>query len=480
MDLNSSFFLVRSEAILSFAALALLLLAAWRAEAGRLVSILSVAVLVGAGAYAAHFLYAGTQSMAFGGLYSNDAFANFAKILIYFAAAVALVISPPFLEKVGAMRAEYPVLIVLSCVGMGLMASAADLITLYIGLELLSLSSYVLASFARADGRSAEAGLKYFVLGALASGILLFGASLIYGFAGSTSFTAISTALEGDISLGLIFGIVFILSGLAFKMSAAPFHMWTPDVYEGAPTPVTAYFASAPKVAATVLMIRVVTEAFGTQIMVWQQIVIVVALMSIIIGAVGAIGQQNLKRLLAYSSINNVGFILIGLAAGTEQGIAAMLVYLVIYVSMTLGSFIVLLQLRGRDSDYKENLADIAGLSKTRPALAATFAIFMFSLAGIPPLFGFWGKLVVFNAAVAAGLLPLAVIGIAASVIGAFYYLKVVKVMYFDEPVDVVAEVNDKGLAWTGGILAAVNSPLGYFAIPVLGVVTAQAAKALF
>ncbi len=480
MDLNTSLFLVRSEAILSFSALALLLLAAWRAEAGRLVSILSVAVLVAAGAYAGHFLFAGTQSLAFSGLYSNDAFANFSKILIYFAAAMSLIIAPPFLEKAAAMRAEYPVLIVLSCVGMGLMVSAADLITLYIGLELLSLSSYVLASFARTDGRSAEAGLKYFVLGALASGILLFGASLIYGFAGSTSFAAISTALDGDISLGLTFGIVFILSGLAFKMSAAPFHMWTPDVYEGAPTPVTGYFASAPKVAATVLMIRVVTEAFGTQVMVWQQIVIVVALMSIIIGAVGAIGQQNLKRLLAYSSINNVGFILIGLAAGTEQGIAAMLVYLVIYVAMTLGSFIVLLQLKGRDGDYKESLGDIAGLSKTRPALAATFAIFMFSLAGIPPLFGFWGKLVVFDAAVAAGLFPLAVIGIAASVIGAFYYLKVVKVMYFDDAVDIIAETDDKTLVWTGGLMALVNSPVGYFSIPVLGLLSAQAAKALF
>jgi NADH-quinone oxidoreductase subunit N len=278
----------------------------------------------------------------------------------------------------------------------------------------------------------------------------------------------------------MIFGIVFVLSGLAFKISAAPFHMWTPDVYEGAPTPVTAFFASAPKVAASALLIRIVIEAFGNEAMVWQQIVIVVALMSIIIGAVGAIGQQNLKRLLAYSSINNIGFILIGLAAGTEQGVAGMLVYLAIYVAMTLGSFIVLMQLKAHDGSYRETFGDIAGLSKTRPALAAVFAIFMFSLAGIPPLFGFWGKLVVFQAAVAANLLPLAVVGIAASVIGAFYYLKVVKVMYFDEPADVIAPSDDAVLSWTGGIMAAAVSPLGYLAIPILAALSAQAARALF
>jgi NADH-quinone oxidoreductase subunit N len=480
MDLNASLYLVRPEAILSFSALALLLLAAWRSGAGRLVSILSVAALVGAGAYVVHFLCAETNAPAFDGLFGNDAFGNFSKILIYVAAAISLMIAPRFLEKAGAMRAEYPVLILLAVTGMSIMVSATDLITLYIGLELNSLAAYVLASFVRSDGRSAEAGLKYFVLGALASGILLFGMSLLYGFTGSTSFAAIGTALNGDIGLGMIFGIVFVLSGLAFKISAAPFHMWTPDVYEGAPTPVTAFFASAPKVAASALTIRVVIEAFGNEAIVWQQIIIVIALMSIIIGAVGAIGQQNLKRLMAYSSINNVGFILIGLAAGTEQGVAAMLVYLAIYVAMTLGGFVCLMQLQDKDGGYRETFADIAGLSKTRPALAAAFAIFMFSLAGIPPLFGFWGKLVVFNAAVAAGLLPLAVIGIAASVIGAFYYLKVVKVMYFDEPADVIVAGDDKVLAWTGGILAVVNSPLGYFTIPVLGVVTAQAAKALF
>ena len=480
MDLNASLGLTASELVLSFSSLLLLLIAAWRADAGRLVSILSVAALVGAGAYAACFLCMGTDASAFGGLYSNDAFSNFAKILVYFAAAISLMIAPRYLDRVGAMRAEYPVLILLACVGMGIMVSATDLLTLYIGLELNSLAAYVLASFARTDGRSAEAGLKYFVLGALASGILLYGMSLLYGFTGSTGFTAIGGALKGEISLGLIFGIVFVLSGLAFKISAAPFHMWTPDVYEGAPTPVTAFFASAPKVAATALLIRITVEAFGTQVAVWQQIIMVVALMSIIIGAVGAIGQQNLKRLLAYSSINNIGFILIGLAAGTAQGVAAMFVYLAIYVAMTLGSFICIMQLKGRDGDLKEGLSDVAGLSKTNPGLAAALAIFMFSLAGIPPLFGFWGKLVVFNAAVAAGLLPLAVIGIAASVIGAFYYLKVVKLMYFDEPADAIVDAEAPELKWTGAVLAAAVSPLGYLSIPLLGAFASQAAKALF
>ena len=480
MDLSTSLALVRPELILSFSSLVLLLIAAWRTESGRLVSVLAVAALVGAGAYATHYFCAGISADAFDGLYRTDAFGSFAKVLIYFAAAVALVIAPSSLEKSGAMRAEYPVLIVLAAVGMGVMVSATDLITLYIGLELNSLAAYVLASFARNDERSAEAGLKYFVLGALASGILLFGMSLLYGFTGSTGFDAIGKAMAGDISMGKLLGLIFVLSGLAFKISAAPFHMWTPDVYEGAPTPITAFFASAPKVAASALLIRVTIEAFGNQIAAWQQIIIVISLMSIIIGAVGALGQQNLKRLLAYSSINNVGFLLIGLAAGTESGIAGMLTYLVIYVLMTLGGFICLMQLKGSDGAIKEGIAEIAGLSQTQPMLAAAFAVFMFSLAGIPPLFGFWGKLVVFNAAVAAGLLPLAVLGIVASVIGAFYYLKVIKVMYFDEPTGEIVAGDDKVLPYVGGAMALAVSPLGYFAIPVLSVITAQAAKVLF
>jgi NADH-quinone oxidoreductase subunit N len=483
MSLDISLFFARPEAVLSSAGLALLLLAAWRPNLGRLISALAVLALAVAGAYVLEFLTNSVYAKGadgFDGLYRMDAFGSYAKLLIYFAAAISLVIAPRFLEKVCAMRAEYPILILFAVVGMGLMVSAADLLTLYIGLELNSLAAYVLASFVRNDERSAEAGLKYFVLGALASGILLFGMSLLYGFTGSTNFDAIGNALQGEIGMGALLGVIFVLSGLAFKISAAPFHMWTPDVYEGAPTPVTAFFASAPKVAATALMVRVVITAFGNQITAWQQIIIVVALMSIIIGAVGAIGQQNLKRLLAYSSINNIGFILIGLAAGTEAGVAATLVYLAIYVAMTLGSFICIMQLHYRDGVLREGIADVSGLSKTQPILAMALAIFMFSLAGIPPLFGFWGKLVVFNAAVAAGLLPLAVLGIAASVIGAFYYLKIVKLMYFDEPRDIVIGSDSAELRWIGIILAIVVSPLGYFLIPVLGKVTAQAAKALF
>lgn len=483
MNLASSFYFTMPEIILSLAAMAFLLVAAWREDSGRLLSILSVAALVGASAWTVHLMVNPSFSLggdAFNGLYRMDAFGNLAKLLIFGAAAISLIIAPRFLSDINAMRAEYPVLILLAVTGMSIMVSANDLITLYMGLELNSLAAYVLASFARNDMRSAEAGLKYFVLGALASGILLFGMSLLYGFTGSTDFTAIGLALSGEMSMGALFGVIFVLSGLAFKISAAPFHMWTPDVYEGAPTPVSAFFASAPKVAATALLVRVTITAFGDQTFVWQQIVAVIAIMSIIIGAVGAIGQSNLKRLLAYSSINNIGFLLIGLAAATAAGVSAMLVYLMIYVAMTLGGFICLMQLKNRDGTIRETLSDISGLSSTRPLLAAAIAIFMFSLAGIPPLFGFWGKLVVFNAAVAADLVPLAVIGIAASVIGAFYYLKVVKVMYFDDAQDIIISSGGKSLAWTGGILALLVSPAGYLLIPVITPIADQAAKALF
>lgn len=483
MDMHSSLYFAAPEIILSISGLLLLMVAAWSKDSGRLISILSVAALVGAGVWTANLMCSDAFKLGgdgFSGLYRMDAFGNLAKIFIYFAAAFALIIAPRYLERLGAMRAEYPVLILYSVVGMGLMVSANDLLTLYIGLELSSLAAYVLASFIRNDDRSAEAGLKYFVLGALASGILLYGMSLIYGFTGTTSFDGIGTALSGEMGMGAMFGLVFMLSGFAFKISAAPFHMWTPDVYEGAPTPVTAFFASAPKVAATVLLARVAITAFGEQLFAWQQIIIIVALMSIIIGAVGAIGQNNLKRLLAYSSINNIGFILIGLAAGTEQGISAMLVYLAIYVAMTLGSFICVMQLRDKNGAQREALADVAGLSKTRPLLAMVFAFMMFSLAGIPPLFGFYGKLAVFNSAVAAGLFPLAILGVIGSVIGAFYYLKVVKVMYFDEAADVIIAEDEKSLIWSGGLMALLVSPLGYLLIDPLEQLTNKAAAALF
>ena len=378
------------------------------------------------------------------------------------------------------MRAEYPVLVLFATLGMGLMVSATNLLTLYIGLELNSLAAYVLAAFLRNDSRSAEAGLKYFVLGALASGILLFGMSLVYGFTGTTSFVGIHAVLADGLSTGALFGITFMLAGLAFKISAVPFHMWTPDVYEGSPTPVTTFFATAPKVAALALTMRVALSAFGPQAAAWQQIVIFAALASIIVGALGAIGQTNIKRLLAYSSINNVGFMLIGLGAATPAGASAMLVYLAIYVAMSLGGFVAVLMLKDAEGNPVENLADIAGLSRHRKVLALCLAMVMFSLAGIPPLFGFWGKFVVFQAAVAAGMVPLAAFGIAASVIGAFYYLKVVKVMYFDEPTGIAVGKSDWAHQAILALCALAISPAGYLATKWLGALADTAAAALF
>lgn len=486
MDYASQLAMTLPEVILAVGSIVLMLVAAWGGPAStKAVSGAAVAVL--AGALIALVGPATSGGDAFGGLYRADGFAGFAKVLIFLAAAVAIVMAPDFFARTAGdnLRPEYPVLILLSAAGMGMMVSAADLLTLYVGLELQSLSGYVLASFMRQDGRSAEAGLKYFVLGALASGILLYGISLVYGFTGSTMFDEIAgayaaTSLTGDAkSYGLLFGLVFVFAGLAFKMSAVPFHMWTPDVYEGAPTPVTAFFASAPKVAAVALGVRVAVEAMGPAEGQWRQIVIFAALASILFGAVAAIGQQNIKRLLAYSSINNVGFALIGLAAGTPEGVASVLNYMAIYVAMTLGSFLVVLQMRDHEGQPVETIASLSGLSRTRPALAAALAIFMFSLAGIPPLFGFYAKFEVFYAAVQAGLFPLAVFGIAFSVIGAYYYLRVIKTMYFDEP---VAEFG-RGDALEGGLIAiaaVIVSPLGYLAIPLLSGWTLAAAQALF
>ena len=481
MDYLANLAMTLPELILSLGAIALMLVAAWGGQQStRLISIASVFVLAGAGI--ALVGPAGNGGPAFDGLYRADAFAAFAKVLIYIAAAIAIVMAPDFFRRTTGddLRPEYPVLILLSAAGMGIMVSAADMLTLYVGLELQSLAAYVLASFMRRDNRSAEAGLKYFVLGALASGILLYGISLVYGFSGTTMFDGIATAYAGPKSLGLLFGLVFVFAGLAFKISAVPFHMWTPDVYEGAPTPVTAFFASAPKVAAMALSVRVAVEAMGPASGDWRQIVIFASLASIIFGAVAAIGQTNVKRLLAYSSINNVGFALIGLAAGTKEGVASVLMYLTIYVAMTLGSFLVVLQMRGDDDQPVETIASLAGMSRTRPGLAAALAIFMFSLAGIPPLFGFYAKFAVFHAAVAAGLFPLAVVGIAASVIGAYYYLRVVKTMYFDDPAPAFPPVENRVEGGLIAIAAVFISPFGYLAIPLLGGWTMAAARSLF
>lgn len=487
MSYSLNLLMVLPELVLTLGAIALMLVAAWGGtNATRGISIAAVFVL--AGAMVALAGPATTGGLAFGGLYRADAFAGFAKVLIYLATAVAIIMAPRFFARSPGedLRPEYPILMLLSSVGMGMMVSAGDLLTLYVGLELQSLSAYVLASFMRRDGRSAEAGLKYFVLGALASGILLYGISLVYGFSGSTDFAQIAAAYGRDAamgtrSLGLMFGLVFVFAGLAFKMSAVPFHMWTPDVYEGAPTPVTAFFASAPKVAAMALAVRVAVEAMGSAAQQWQQIVTFAALASIILGAVAAIGQTNIKRLLAYSSINNVGFALIGLAAGTAQGVAAVLTYLTIYVIMTLGAFLIVIRMRDENGNPLESIASLSGLSRTRPALAWAMAFFMFSVAGIPPLLGFYAKFAVFNAAVAAGLFPLAVIGVVASVIGAYYYLRIIKTMFFDEPAGAWANAEmepvESGLI---ALSALFVSPVGYLAIPLLGAWSLAAARALF
>ena len=481
MSTSANLILTLPEVVLSLGSLALMLVSAWGGQAStRAVSWTAVAVLAGAGiALIGPASYGG---LAFGGLYRADAFAAFAKVLIYITTAVSIIIAPNFFQKSAGedLRPEYPVLMLLAAAGMGMMVSAGDMLTLYVGLELQSLASYVLASFMRRDGRSAEAGLKYFVLGALASGILLYGISLVYGFSGTTLFSGIADAYAGTHSMGLLFGLVFVFAGLAFKIAAVPFHMWTPDVYEGAPTPVTVFFASASKVSALALALRVAIEAMGPATDEWRQIVIFAALASIILGAVGAIGQTNVKRLLAYSSINNVGYALVGLAAGTQEGVSSVLMYLTIYIAMTLGSFLVVLQMRGEDGEAIETVASLSGMSRTRPALAAALAIFMFSLAGIPPLFGFYAKFAVFNAAIGAGLFPLAVIGYVASVIGAYYYLRVVKTMYFDDPAPAFAPMDSRVEGGLIAVAAVFVSPLGYLAIPLLGSWTMVAARALF
>lgn len=475
---SASLLAVLPELILTAGGLVLLMIAAFSGDAAaRVVNWLSVLTLLVAGLALSTSVANGP--VAFDGLVRADAFSVFAKALIYAAAGAAILLAPRYFLAGSALRPEYPVLILFSSVGMGMMVSAGDMLTLYVGLEMQSLAAYVLASFMRQDERSSEAGLKYFVLGSLASGILLYGIALLYGFTGSTSFEGIAVAMGDGVGRGELFGMVFLLAGLAFKMSAVPFHMWTPDVYEGAPTPVTTFFGSAPKVAAMALTVRVAIEALGPAGLDWQQIVIFVALASIIFGAVAAIGQTNIKRLMAYSSINNVGFALIGLAAATPAGVAATMSYMAIYVVMTIGGFACILQMRDAQGRPVESIASLAGLSQSRKGLAAALAIFMFSMAGIPPLFGFWAKFLVFDAAVAAGLTALAVFGIAASVIGAFYYLKIIKTMYFDEPADAY---ESRGGPVENVILTAcaVVIVVGYLLNPALDHASAVAAASLF
>jgi NADH-quinone oxidoreductase subunit N len=369
-------------------------------------------------------------AMAFGGLFIDDAFARFAKVTILISSAAVLVISQDFMSRRGLARFEYPILISLATIGMMAMVSAGDIMSLYMGLELQSLALYVVASIQRDSAKSTEAGLKYFVLGALSSGMLLYGASLVYGYAGTTSFAGILTTVAHGVPVGLLFGLVFMLSGLAFKISAAPFHMWTPDVYEGAPTPVTAFFATAPKVAAMALIARLVHEAFGGITAQWSQVLAALSVVSMFVGAVAAIGQKDIKRLMAYSSIAHMGFALMGLAAGTAFGVQAMLMYMAIYVTMNVGTFAFIMSLEMGGKPVTD-ITLLNQFSKREPLKALAVLVLMFSLAGVPPMLGFFGKFYVLKAAVDAGMGWLAVAGVIASVVGAFYYLRIVFYMYF-------------------------------------------------
>ena len=420
------------EVVLAAGALLLVLFGAVRgANSGRLVMEIALALLTIA--FLLLFTELKGKALIWDGAFIDDAYGRFMKGLALVGAIVTLVMSRDYLLRIGLNQFEFPILVLLAVLGMLILISAESLLGLYLGLELMSLSLYVIAAFQRDDVRASEAGLKYFALGALSSGMMLYGSSLLYGFAGTVSLQGISAALHGQINLGALFGLVFLLSGLAFKMSVAPFHMWTPDVYEGAPTPVTAFFASAPKMAAIAIMLRVVMTAFPSITSQWQQIIVFVSILSMAIGSFAAIGQTNIKRLMAYSSIGHMGFALVGLASGTENGVEGVLIYAALYLIMTLGTFAVIMSMRVAGV-YVERISDLAGLARTDRMLAFCMAMLMFSLAGIPPLAGFFAKWYVFNAAVQAGLYPLAVIGFLTSVVAAFYYLRIIKIIYFDEP----------------------------------------------
>lgn len=466
------------EITLAVGAMALLMLGAFTGDKrSNLVTWGCVALMVAVG-----YLVATAPEgkvLAFSGTMIIDPFTRFLKLLVLGGSAIAMLMSVDYLRDEKLTRFEFPLLITLATLGMLVMISANDLIVLYVGLELQSLALYVLASFARDNARSTEAGLKYFVLGALSSGMLLYGASLVYGFTGATGFDAIAQAISaGGMQIGTTIGLVFILAGLSFKVSAVPFHMWTPDVYEGSPTPVTAFFAAAPKIAAMALFLRVVFGPFAGAESAWLQIIIPVSVASMLLGALAAIGQTNIKRLMAYSSISHMGYALIGFAAGSPAGVQGVLTYLVIYLAMTVGTFVCIMHMR-RDGKQVETISDLAGLSQRDPTTAYLLAILMFSLIGIPPLAGFMGKWYVFLAAVESKLYVLAAIGFLTSVIGAFYYLRVVKIMFFDQP----AAAFEKPLGTVNAALLAGSSAFVIFFIVAPVPVTdaaGVAARALF
>jgi NADH-quinone oxidoreductase subunit N len=460
MDQLQTYWPLFPELLLALGAMALLMIGAFRPERDAEAEAIGwmAVVLLGMAAWLMLSQPVGEHRL-FDGAFVVDGFARFMKVLTLVASAAALILSFDDMRRSRTLKFEYPVLVLLATAGMLMMISANDLIALYLGLELQSLALYVMAAIRRDDLRSSEAGLKYFVLGALSSGMLLYGASLVYGFTGSTGFGAIAAAASqagAGQSLGLIIGLVFLLVGLAFKISAVPFHMWTPDVYEGAPTPVAAFFAAAPKVAAMALLMRVTLDGFAGIKPQWQQIVTALAIASMLLGAFAAIGQSNIKRLLAYSAIGNIGYALIGLAAGSPEGARGVVIYLVIYVAMTLGAFGCVLAMRRADG-MTEEIDELSGLAQNNLALATLLAILLFSLAGIPPLAGFFAKFYVFLAAVREGstmMWLLAVIGVLASVVGAYYYVRIVKVMFIDPPRERFMAIQPKAglVMWVAGL----------------------------
>jgi NADH-quinone oxidoreductase subunit N len=471
------------ELFVAIAAMILLIYGVFRGNvATRFVTWLTIGVLVVAGILVLPL--AGDSNLAFNDLFVVDSFAVFAKLLVVIAAALTLILSMPFNARAGIDQFEFPIILLLSVLGMMMMVSANDLISLYVGLEMQSLALYIAAAIRRDSLRSSEAGLKYFVLGALSSGILLYGMSMVYGFAGTTGFAGLAEVFSGSNgagavpSIGVVIGVVFVAAGLAFKVSAVPFHMWTPDVYEGAPTPVTAFFGSAPKIAAMALFVRVMLEPFGELFTQWQQIIWAISIASMVLGALAAISQSNIKRLMAYSSIGHMGYALVGLAAGSEAGAQGILLYLAIYLFMNLGTFGIILAMC-RQGRMVEGIDDLAGLSRTNPRMAAAMAIMMFSMAGIPPLAGFFGKLYVFLAAIQSELYVLAVVGLLTSVIAAYYYLRIVKLMYFDEPAEAFDQPVGREISSVVTLATVVTVFFLIFLQPVLDF-AGQAAAALF
>lgn len=419
------------ELILAVGALALLMIGVFSGDkSAPTVTGLAVAIMIAAGLW---LVFSPTQGEAWAGAFVLDSFSRFMKVIALIGSITAMIMTVGNARSEQLDRFEFPVLLTLATLGMMLLISANDLIALYLGLELMSLALYVVAAINRDSLRSTEAGLKYFVLGALSSGMLLYGMSLVYGFTGNTGFDNIAAVLTAETrSLGVVFGLVFILAGLAFKISAVPFHMWTPDVYEGAPTPVTAFFAAGPKVAAMAIFVRIVTDAFMPVFADWQQVVVFISIASMLLGSFAAIGQKNIKRLMAYSSIGHMGYALVGLASGSETGVSGVALYMLIYMVMTLGTFACIMSMRRKEGAALESVDDLAGLSSTNPFMAVVLTALMFSLAGIPPLAGFFAKYFVFVAAIEAKLYALAIIGVLSSVVGAYYYLRIVKVMWFD------------------------------------------------